>query len=155
MFRLFKLSIVEPIGPCQANYRLNDAKPQDGSLTMQAGRTKGLTTVIIPSPAMANNATVLGTEASEVISTIAPNRLNAQRSILHEDYLRLVRAAKANGADVLLRTDIVGGWQAWFYQFPDGSVMALYTDYGYEARPNKFSTFAIPTSREHLLHLTT
>lgn len=113
--------------------------------------------MLIPSPTMIKVASVPNTMAAEALELL-PAKQNAQRSLGFEAYMDLCELRRRfpnEKYDFSYSHGIEAGWQRCRYGFPDGSVILLWGDYGYDnQRPNKFSAFAVATSPDYEYLLT-
>ena len=76
-------------------------------------------------------------------------KLNVMRALNTDVYFNLWSDRRSCQA-----THLEGGWQRITFTFPDGSIVVLWADYGYDPRPNKFHSFAVATLPEYLPNLT-
>lgn len=76
-------------------------------------------------------------------------KLNRMRALNTDVYFNLWSDRRTCRA-----TGIEGGWQRVVFTFPDGSLVVLWADYGYNPRPNQFHSFAVATLPEYLPNLT-
>ena len=103
---------------------------------------------------MAKLATVPDTMAANALQLLDAKR-NAERSLGFGDYLVLATMFRESFPGGFTYTPYIeGGWQRMFFTFPDASVLALWADYGYVQRPNKYDAFAVATDKDGLPYLT-
>lgn len=103
---------------------------------------------------MVKVATVRGTMADDALQLFDAKQ-NAKRSLGFDAYLKIATAFRESPNKGFTYTPYIeGGWQRMLFTFPDASVLALWADYGYVPRPNKYDAFAVATSSELLPYLT-
>ena len=104
--------------------------------------------MLVPMDSTLKSVTVPDTMAHAALGKLDA-KLNVMRTVGTDVYFNLCSDCRSYTA-----TRLEGGWQRVTFTFPDGSLVVLWADYGYDPRPNKFHSFAVATMPWFLPNLT-